>query len=295
MRRFLLPLSLGAVLLLPAALQAQDGMGFSVDCDNGASFSNGIEIIVNQMRSGFTYEATAIGLDGFDPVLAVVGEDGDGLCSDDERAARNYDADLPTTGYVRSSNLSSQVSFDTTGNAAFQDVSLVVGGYGDQTGEVVVVLEGMAVTSEDNAGDPFSVNITPEMVGSGVPLSVYMLTRGTSGVDPLIYMTDADFNVLQDTDGNDIYCDDAGTNSCWGESVDLSPYSVSIDTGTLPGWQYDAMLVTGLEDLELSSDRFDNYLTYAMTSFEGRSEGQYLLVFHFGIGGAVETDKGGNA
>jgi hypothetical protein len=258
--------------------------GISVTCDNGASFDNGVEIIVNQMRSGFTYTATAVGLNGFDPVLAVLDESGEGLCSDDESTAVRYSANLPTTGSVSSSGLSAQVRFDQNSSSDFADVSLVVGGFGNTSGEFLLILEGMGVTSGDGAGDPFSVRLTPGMVASGVPLTVYMITRGDGSVDPLMYRADEDLNVLADDNGNDILCDDAGDASrCYGESWDLSPYSVTINTGTLPGWQYDAMLSLPLLGLQLNEDPNFNFYNFVMTSFQQQTQGQYLLVFHVGM------------
>ena len=261
--------------------------GVSVTCENGASFDNGVEIIVVQMRSGYTYTATAVGINGFDPVLAVLDENGQGLCSDDEPSAARYSANLPTTGQVSGSSLSSQVSFSQN-QAGMADVSLVVGGFGNTSGEFLLILEGMGVTAADGEGDPFAVRLTPGMVASGVPLTVYMITRGTAGVDPLIRHVDAELNNLRDERGVEITCDDAGNPSlCYGDSVDLSPYSVTINTGRLPGWQYDAMLSLSLENEQLSSDPDFNFYNFLMTSYQHQTEGQYLLVFHIGM-----TDSG---
>jgi hypothetical protein len=259
--------------------------GYSVTCDSGVSFDNGVEVIVNQMRSGFNYTATAVGIGGFDPVLAVLDtRTGRGLCSDDAPGAARYAANLPTTGRVNASGLSSQVVFSQNTGQALADVSLVVGGFGNQSGEFILILEGMGVTSGDGAGDPFSVNITPGMVNSGVPISVYMLTRGTSGVDPLMFLASPGAaSPATDRAGVQIVCDDAGTTSCYGSSSRLDNYNVTIASGTLPGWQYDAMLTLPISSLALSSDREENYYTYYMTSYQNRTQGQYLLVFHIGI------------
>ena len=67
----------------------------------------------------------------------------------------------------------------------------MVGGYGNQSGEFLLILEGMASTPADGAGDAFSVNLTPGMVASGVPLTVYMITRGQSNLDPYIYQANS--------------------------------------------------------------------------------------------------------
>jgi hypothetical protein len=290
-----------AVILTLMALALSGGIaaaqsGLSVTCDNGASFSNGVEIVVNQMRSGFDYTATAVGLNGFDPVLAVLDTvTGQGLCSDDEPAARSYGANLPSTGSVPPSNLSAQVTFSQNSASTFADISLVVGGFGDQTGEFILILEGMAVTSGDGAGDPFSINLTPGMVASGVPVTTYMLTRGTSGVDPLMFLAASGSDLTPFViGGQQVVCDDAGTtNLCFGESVRLDNYNVTIATGTLPGWQYDAMLSVGVDGLQLDPDRLNNYLTFVMTSYQQSTEGQYLLVFHVGTVPATAAQSAG--
>jgi hypothetical protein len=271
-------------LLMSASIAAAQSGGLSVTCDNGASFDNGVEVVVRQMRSGFTYRATAVGIGGFDPVLAVLDTATmQGLCSDDEPAAARYAANLPTTGVVPGSRLSAQVTFRNTTASPFADISLVVGGFGSQTGEFLLILEEMAVTRADGAGDPFAVNITPGMVASGVPLTLYMLTRGQSGVDPLLFLANSAADLTPAViGGRQVLCDDAGGSNCYGSHVRLDNYNVTIATGTLPGWQYDAMLSLPLTGLALSADRLDNYLTFVMTSFNQQTEGQYLLVFHFG-------------
>jgi hypothetical protein len=293
MKRRLVLLSFCFVLFLfPALLQAQVPPGVSVTCDNGATFDNGVEIIVNQMRSGFTYTATAIGLNGFDPVLAVLGTNtGEGRCSDDEPAASEYAANLPTTGRVSASNLTAQVNFDQNSSNTFEDVSLVVGGFGNATGEFIVILEGMGVTSGDGAGDIFSVNLTPGMVASGIPLTVYMLARDAS-LDTTIFQVDSSLNTFLDENDNVIGCDDAGNGDiCWGESVDLSDSSVTLGTGALSGGPFDSMLSLGIDNVALDEDPSLNYFNFAMTSSpQNTTQGQYVLAFHIGM---TEAQGGG--
>ncbi len=294
MKRIVFLVIFAAALMTFALPSAAQSGGLSVTCDNGARFDNGVEVIVNQMRSGFTYRATAVGIGGFDPVLAVLDTATmQGLCSDDEPAAARYAANLPTTGNVPGSRLSAQVTFRNSTSAPFVDISLVVGGFGNQSGEFLLILEEMAVTAADGAGDSFSVNITPGMVASGVPLTVYMLTRGQSGVDPLMYLANSGSDLRPAViGGSQVLCDDAGGQNCYGNHVRLDNYNVTIATGTLPGWQYDAMLSIPLTGVQLDANRLNNYLTFVMTSFNQQTEGQYLLVFHMGtvpVSGAADV------
>jgi hypothetical protein len=257
-------------------------LGMSVTCDSGVTFDNGVEVIINQMRAGFTYTATAIGINGFDPVLAVLGANGRGLCNDDDANAAAYTANLPSTGLVPPSQLASQISFSQTSGQNMADVSLVVGGLGNTSGEFVLVLEGMAVTNADGAGDPFSVHITPGVIGSGLPVTAYMITV-TDQLDPLMFLGDEDLNIVQDGSGADVYCDDGGdTQRCWGESSNLAGQYISRTQGReLGGFGFDAML--SLPTADVTPDLFFNFV---MTSYQQATFGDYLVAFHMGIGDA---------
>lgn len=254
--------------------------GMSVNCDNGASFDNGVEVRVIQMRAGYTYTATAIGLNGFDPVLAVLNSAGRGLCSDDDAYAAQYAAFLPTSGEAYTSGSSAQVFFANDSNNAFENVSLVVGGLGNAVGEFVLILEGMVLTTADGSGDAISLQITPGMIASGIAPSAYMIST-TNGLDPYIAMIDSEYNFLKESGskGNYLACDNAGY-SCWGESYDLSNYYVSRSGGrAVPGGAYDAML-----RMPVQSGSEWNFLNFLMRSAGMNSFGDYTVAFHVGIG-----------
>lgn len=287
-RKILLLLSF-CFLVVPVLAQDKNTpvSRLTITCDDGTSFNNGVEIRVVHMQAGRTYTATAVGLDGFDPILAVIdSETHTGLCSGDEPDASLYAADLPSTGSVSASEHSSQIVFHQGTSEEFADISLVVGGTNNTGGEFLVFLEGMDVTGDDGAGDIFSVNVTPAMVSSGVPVTTYMMTAIDSKLDPLIYQTSGgpSTDVLTDSDDHPIYCDDAGSaDTCYDVGTGLGSYSVTMGAAQLPGWEYDAMLTARIKDVTLSQDRENNYITYFMTSYQNKTEGQYLLVFHIGI------------
>jgi hypothetical protein len=285
-RSVLITFGLCLVLMLSLAAPASAQSGFSVSCDDGGGFDNGVQVTISQMRSGFTYTATAIGLNGFDPVLAVLDSNSrNGLCTDDDSVAAGYSANLPSTGNVPSSNLSSQVRFAQTSGSEFADISLVVGGYGNTSGEFLLILEGMAVTAADNAGDPFLVDITPGMINSDVPLTIYMIAK-TTELDPLIEMTDENFNIVRDDNNSLVVCDDAGNaSSCWGQSVDLSTSTVSTVDGRLGGGPLDSML-----GFDVSNTTPNSSIGLLMTTANSSRLGQYVMVFHMG----TSTSGGGN-
>jgi hypothetical protein len=256
-------------------------MGVNVTCPNGLEITNGVEVAVIQMRSGYDYTATAIGINGFDPVIALLNDSGQAeLCNDDESAARNFSADLPTTGYIAPSSTTAQQSFSNN-QPNLSDVSIVVGSYSEGgTGEFLIVLEGMAFTESDNAGDPFSMLITPGMLASGIDPTAYMISVNAN-LDAYISLIDEDYNIFVDNYGNQImYCDDAGTTLCDGYSVGLDGYYVSRANGsTLGGFGYDAMLNVPIE----YGDEYQ-YLNFLMHSSSYASHGYYVVAFHLGIG-----------
>lgn len=294
-KRFLI-VSVCALLLMLMALPAAAQTGVSVTCTNGPSFENGVEIQVIQMRAGFTYTATVIGLGDFDPILAVLDPNGRGLCADDVREAASYNVDLPTTGAVRGNNLASQVRFDQRTGRNMADVSLVVGSVNNMPGEFVLILEGMAATAADGAGDPFGVRLTPDMIASGIPLSVYMVAV-TNSVDPFMAMIDADYNYREDVDGNTIYCDDASdANLCWSGPYDVrNSYVTRRGNQRLPLYDTDSILTMRLDDVTLDSNPDNNFFNFIMTTYQQSTFGDYVIAFHAGVddGTNIQTQTSG--
>ncbi len=252
------------------------GGGITASCSD-FTITNGVEIVVRQMRPNFTYTATAIGVGDFDPVLIVAdtANPANNLCNDDSDAAAKYSVTLPSSGQVSSSSRSSQMQFHHT-NANMTDISLIVGDYNGNGGEFILILEGMAVTSADGQGDPFTVVLNPSVVNSGVPLSVYMVGL-ESQLDPLMTLLDGNGNQWNDDSGTAIACDDAG-GPCWGTSQDLSSAVLRRgSSGTANGDSSDAMLSLAIGSV------VPQPMTFLMSSYEHSSTGLYAIVFDMGL------------
>jgi hypothetical protein len=209
------------MIAMPVSAQkkTQNGStdGIDVTCPDGTEIQNGVQVIVN-MRPNFTYTATAIGVNGYDPVIGVGDDSGINLCNDDEPSAGKYTVSLPSTGEVSSNKTNAQMPFYHS-NSGLTDISLVIGSPDGADGEFILVLEGMAVTTNDGrgagAGDPYSVEITKNMIDSGLPVEVYEIAK-VQELDPFMQVVDSDRNVITLDDGSAIECDDAGTKSCFG-------------------------------------------------------------------------------
>lgn len=278
--------------LLPTAAQSAEDIEFV--CADGTPIYNGIQVVVN-MRTGFSYTATALGTEGFDPVLAVVEENGDLMCNDDNVNAANYELSLPTIS-GRSGRLDSQVRFTYTGSQAFGDVSLVVGGFADSVGSFAVILEGMYVTAEDGPGDPISIRLNRKMTGDNAQVTVYMVALNR--LDPLMRLVDFRQNpalTLIDENNLAVECDDAGNaNLCWGESYDLNGGYITspIAGGRVPTITTDSMMIVPVDEL-LSFD-FE-WADFLMTSYNRNTTGEYIVVIHFIIDEAPPLDVEGDA
>ncbi|MCA9908074.1 MAG: trypsin-like peptidase domain-containing protein [Anaerolineae bacterium] len=252
----------------------------TITCDSGEAITNGVSVTVVSMRSGFSYTATVVGLGDFDPVLAVANpERSSGLCEDDSGVSTNFGVNLPGLGVVRANSGTPQIDFSQNGST-MGDIDLIVGGYNGMGGEFLLILEGMAVTQADNAGDPFSVMLNSSLVTSGVPLSVYMI-GAESSLDPLMRIIDADFNPVTDGDGAEIMCDDAGNaDYCWDQGDSLTGAQLAIRNGNFTADNHDAMIRV---NPQAAVDAGFTYINYLMTSYQRETLGRYSIVFHMGV------------
>jgi hypothetical protein len=257
--------------------------GMDIECDDGTVVQNGVQLIIT-MRRDFDYTVTAVGVDGYDPAIAVgTPEEPGSVCSDDSRDAEDFEADLPTTGSVDSSDTSAQVVFSHSIDE-FALISIVTGSPDGDAGDFILIVEGLAITSGDGVGDPYYVLLTPNMTTASVPLTIYMLASERT-LDPFIsWVTDFEnFEYFADNDGNPIYCDDGGNaSSCWGESATLDGSSISTSQGDVDGASLDSMLSVDLSGFE-GEDPF--YMNFVLGSYNQSSTGNYVAAFHFGVDG----------
>lgn len=259
-----------------------EAFGVGITCPDGQTFSNGVEVVVN-MRPGFTYTATAIGVGDFDPIVAVT-DGATTLCNDDDSAVRGHTASLPSSGEVGPSSLSSQMVFTYNGNEAFKDISFVVGSFNNAAGSFVLTIEGLAVTGNDGIGDPFALRLTENVIFSGMDVSAYMVSV-TDSLDSQLYVVDSDNNIIVFSDGTRAACDDAGTSSCYGgDDTSMRGYFVTRRNGNaLGGGQYDSYM-----RFDASNSTPDTYINFRFSSSEQRTRGDYVAAFHVGTTASPE-------
>ncbi|MDX2137910.1 MAG: serine protease [Chloroflexota bacterium] len=273
----------------PSNVEGEPNEEWTCNLQNGeVGFDNGAKVTIVQMRSGFDYTATVIPIGDFDPLLFAYSPDAeDGVCNDDSDRASDYQLVLPSTGEVPASNLASQVVFRQPIDG-LANMELIVGGLNGQSGEFVLMIEGMGVTNADGAGDPFFLHMTQSVVDSGNAVFVYQIGIENS-LDPALsavtFNSDTDsFNTL--TDGNDdpLFCDNAGNSrSCWGFGGEtlLSGFAVFNGRNNFVADERDAMMA--ISPAAAAEAGFAPMLFLLNRSPGSNASGQYISLWHITI------------
>lgn len=241
-----------------------------VVCDDGLVVE-GPEISIQGLRTG-TYRVTAIGFSSSeDPVLAVGNVDSRGnffniQCNDNHSNAASYALET-----ITGNSNSAQIVFSQSTNLGLK--SIVLGGYNGSGGDFLLFIEGMAITGSDQqfGGDWFSIYVT-QSVDVNSLIEVLVASHDTH-LDTLLMAVEESFEyVLEDPDGNLIYCDDI-VSDCWkgdfGNLIDLRWTGYS---GTHQIHNTDAAL--GLFSDEFGYGSF-NFIT---SSYNLESFGSYTLI-----------------
>ncbi len=224
-------------------------------------------VTFENVRPGFTYRVTVLGLDDFDPVIGLESEAGDRLCNDDEPRAGGSQVGVPGVGLVDADNLTAQLVFTTSG--AVGDIQMRIGGFGGRGGRYAAVFEGLAIAPSTEQ-DAVTVSVSDSVLNE--PLLVYMVSQN-AGLDPYMRLS-----------GTDIICDDAGVGVC-ADTPAFSGGGVSISNGgTYIAGQYDA----GIGIMPNSTgDR-----TFIFESYNGGSAGNYAMIIIGAAPGAGGSSTG---
>ncbi len=281
---FLLSLNVAGAGSGPGLGNPQDALVFNVTCSVGGQTTQevrgGIQFSFINVNPGFSYTVTVFGLDGFDPVLAVEHGEGIGTCNDDEPAAAGSELAVPGFGYAEANTRTAQVRFQVRRQG--DPVNITVGAFGGNSGQFVMVLEGLAISPSTEL-DGFVIRV-PSSVAEE-PIAVYMISRYNSldsiltvgqgpGLNQAFDDDTGDF-MPNAIDYNDVFivaeCDDAGSGDCADTPAFPARTGVDIANGSLYlGSSTDAGIVL----MPNSSDP----LLYVFGSYDGRSAGEYAIM-----------------
>ncbi|MBI5931605.1 MAG: PPC domain-containing protein [Chloroflexi bacterium] len=257
---------------------SEDQVVINITCDTGEQIVGGVQLSFIDVNPGFSYTVTAVGLDGFDPVVAVETQPGVGTCNDDANGAVGSQIAVPDVGSITAGRGTAQVRF--TSPARGNPTNISVGSANGETGQYVLVIEGLAISPASEL-DGFALRV-PDSVAED-NLSVYMISE-YADLDPYLELYQGDgLTQAYDTDGNFyedsldynnlefiLSCDDAGVNDCSntpafpGGGVDIANGSTYI------AGDYDAgLLVTPNSSLPM---------LFVFGSYSGQTAGQYAIM-----------------
>jgi hypothetical protein len=260
----------------------EDPVVINVTCDTGEEIRGGVQFSFININPGFSYTVTAVGIDGFDPVIAVETQPGIGTCNDDAPAAARSVMPIPGEGRVIGDSLTAQVRF-VSPRTGFP-LNITVGSYGDEGGRFAMVIEGLAISPFTEL-DGFAIRVPTSVAQE--ELAVYMVARTTS-LDPFLQvgrgpgLSEAYIDNEFDADLVDFEnvfllsdCDDAGLDIGGSDCTDTEPFSSSSEIDIANGSTYITGGVdAGIVGLPESSEP----LLYIFGSASGRSGGDYAIL-----------------
>lgn len=244
------------LLAITMPISAQTGL----ECSGGESLADAIRFDVPPVPEGGLVIVTVIGLDGFDPVLGLIYDDGFADCVYDDPGADGYGATLPSTGTVEADFTGTQVLIDSEDGIT----GLAVIGYQETSGDFLLIVEGLSFTGAD-----WAMTLSPI---DNYTLNAYLLAADET-FNPMLTVLNADSSPLTDGDGAPIQCDDAGTEACWGDPLNLSGASITTFDG-------EFMAAENSAALHLPDDvMVDDAITINARS-QGGTSGTGILALH---------------
>ena len=241
---------------------------FTITCDTGEEIIGGTKFTFVNVNPGFQYRVSAIGIDGFDPVIAVITAPGVGRCNDDEGAVRESQVAVPGIGLIEADNLASQVQINTRQGG---DIDVIVGGFQGASGRFAMVVEGLAINPRSEL-DGFLISV-PSVVANE-EIGVYMISRDGSRLDPYLQVFGGPGLQLAEPNFEQMellaVCDDVGVGDC-SDTPSFPGGGVMIRNG----YRYEAgERDAGITGSLGSTDKF----LFAFGSYESSSSGDYGII-----------------
>jgi hypothetical protein len=248
-------------------------------------YTNTVEVYFGNLAPNRQYEVMVFGVGSFTPVLAI--EDattGQVYCVEEHDPLGRVTLTLPSSGVVKPDPTRSTMNISVTPEDEANGFSVYVASPAGETGEFVVMIDGLALDSNRNPIDFYSVSLTPSLINSGVPITVYMMGVATQ-TDPILYLADpTTYDVLVLNGDIPVSCDDAGSDNCFGGNTDLFAGGLMIDGVNIPFRFTDAMLTLPLDDLNPNPVEL-LYFNIAATSYLDSSNSEYRIFFHLSNAG----------
>ncbi len=287
MRRLFMIL-VSSIFAAGIALYAQDT---ALECPDGSTYDNALRLIAPPNVSSpllppnapadtpLPYVLTVLELQGNKPILAVSGDNDFAACVPVDPRATVYSANLPTTGEVPASPLSSGIVVPPQPTS----IEIALANVSADYGEFLLFIEGVSSMTTDDEGDVYTLPVTPGMLASGVPFTAYVIALDAN-YDAALALVDADGQILRDENNQPITCDNADdTETCYGESASLEgAFIAGFRNQRFEGKPTDAMLTLPLSDALLETG-------IALRVNTSAANGEYALIIHAASGAKPDT------
>lgn len=242
---------------------------FVVMCEDGRQLVAGLKITFLDAQPGVSYQITAMGIEDFDPVIAVVTEPGVGECNNNEPDSIGSQVAVPGIGFLEASAATAQLDA-TAPRSASETLEVLVGGYAETSGRFAVAIEDFDITTPDEV-NRFLVQVPS--ASSREPLGVFMIGR-TNDLNPyLTLVTD----LQQYADPFDVeavtptqVCDDSANATCVTTPA-MEGGGVIIENG-------QTFVADNLDAGIIRAPGSNDPILYNFSSAAGESIGDYSIV-----------------
>lgn len=243
-----------------------DSPFFVVLCDDGRQIV-GYRIILDDLTPRSFLRITAVGAQNFDPAFAVIDQDGESDCTNNDPSAANTIIAVPGIGRVEATDFAAQMTASVSSNGA---LDLVVGGFPGQSGQFALVIEDLTIDPPSEA-DRLTIQVPPAAQTEW--LNVFMVSGQTGRLDPHMELF---FN--QQGGQPEFECDNAGTITCVGVPNLIDRGAVISQESAYSGDSFDAGIIGAFGQEELY---------YDLRDATGTNTGEYALIISATAPGAV--------
>lgn len=267
---------------------SSDGLALALDCGDGNIYNNAVEVYLSNPSANRQYDVMVFGVGDFHPIFAIEDtQTGTLHCIQEHDPIERITLTLPSVGVVKAHPTHSTMSITPPNTGGAYSFSVYVASPADDTGEFVVMVDGVALDTDRSSTDFYSVSLTPSLVNSRTPISIYMMGIEPQN-DPILYLVDPNTGDIFHLD-NDVAvrCDDAGYTSCFGGNTDLYAGGITFGEVNVPFRFTDAMLTLPVDDVNPSADEV-LYFNVAATSYLETDNNTYRIFFHLSNAGAGE-------
>lgn len=249
--------------------EANRDNSFVVQCEDGRQLVGGVKITFLDVSPGFSYQVTAMGVQDFDPAIAVVTEPGIGECNNNNPEVVGSQVAVPGIGFAEAQATAAQFLARAPRDPS-ENLEILIGGYAGSSGRFAAVIENFGVNPAEEL-DRFLMQVPTSSARE--PLGVFMIGQ-TDNINPYMQVVD---NLEQYIDPFDVetvtisaICDDVTVEPC-----DDTP---SMDGGGVILENSETYVADNLDAGIIRAPNTNQPMLYSFGASQQDSTGDYAIV-----------------